>query len=94
MGKHHSKAYWAKYYALKAKSNLEFDNPDSEMYDRLTRESSYIKRGKCITRQGETWRKMGPDFFNPTGSYKYTHGKRENYTLTADIKEEYHGFSK
>lgn len=83
MGKHHSKAYWKKYYALRANSNLEFDNPTEEVYSKLTNESSYIKRGKCIVRQGDTWRTMSPDIFNPSGSYKLTHGKRENHTPTA-----------
>ena len=77
MGKHHSKSYWAKYYALKSNSNLEFDNPDQKTYNALTDVSSYIKRGKCVVRQGKTWREMGGSPFIPAGSNEQTHGKKK-----------------
>lgn len=61
MGKHHSKAYWKKYYALQAESKMEFENPSGATYkalDEVSTVSSVNESGKCRVHQGDTWRGM------------------------------------
>jgi len=87
MSKHHSKAYWRKFYALQSESKMEFENAPGATYKALDDVSSVRsddESGKCRVRQGNTWRNMGGKPFIPYGSDKFTRGKREYHDHNAE----------